>query len=158
MRYVFFMHILNKHYFCCHHWSSRQVQRFIRSHLLLDLNTRRAVDVPQHWDGEAPLAIGCRGHRDEGHCVGQGVEDRFVRALFQHWRKDNLLVALSTAGNRREGELLHVWACWLLCYRSKRVQVIKTMPSITNVYEHQLENTEPSFNTKFTCLLKQHTI
>lgn len=73
---------------------------FARSHLLLDLNAGRAVDVPHHRDGETPLAVGCRGHRDEGHRVGQGVQDRLVGALLQHGCKDHLLVALSAAQNR----------------------------------------------------------
>lgn len=42
--------------------------------------------------------------------MGQGVEDRVVRALFQHGCKDDLLVALSTANDRKKGgESLHVW-------------------------------------------------
>lgn len=34
--------------------------------------------------------------------MGQGVEDRVVRALFQHGCKDDLLVALSTANDRKK--------------------------------------------------------
>ena len=42
--------------------------------------------------------------------MGQRVEDRVVRALFQHGCKDDLLVALSTAHDRKKGgESVHVW-------------------------------------------------
>lgn len=77
------------------------------AHLLLDLDARRAVDVPHDRDRQAPLPVGCRGHGDEGDRVRQRVDDGFVRALFQHGREDHLLITLSTATERRE-ESLHV--------------------------------------------------
>lgn len=82
----------------------------LQAHLLLDLDARRAVDVPHDRDRQAPLPVGCRGHGDEGHRVRQRVDDRVVRAFFQHGREDHLLITLSTATERRE-EPLHVWAC-----------------------------------------------
>lgn len=70
--------------------------------LLLDLDAGCAVDVPHDGHRQAPLPVGCRGHGDEGHRVGQRVHDRLVRAFLQHGREDHLLVTLSTATERRE--------------------------------------------------------
>lgn len=81
--------------------------RPLPAHLLLDLDARRAVDVPHHGDGQAPLTVGCRRHGDRGHRVRQRVDDRFVGAFFQHGREDHLLVTLATATEERE-EPLHV--------------------------------------------------
>lgn len=71
------------------------------AHLLLDLDARRAVDVPHHRDGQAPLTVGRRRHGDEGHRVRQRVDNRFVGAFFQHGREDHLLVTLATATEGR---------------------------------------------------------
>ncbi len=53
---------------------------------------------------QAPLAVGCGGHRDERHRVGQRVQDRVMRTFFQHGREDHLFVALSTTRNRKKAD------------------------------------------------------
>lgn len=69
------------------------------------MDARRAVEVPHHGDGQAPLPVGRGRHGDEGDRVRQRVDDGFVGALLQHGREDHLLVTLATATEGREEPL-----------------------------------------------------